>query len=588
MKQAVVLIHGIGEQKPMDTLRTFAGAVLPPADKGEERYWSKPDKMSELFELRRLTTPGRTKTDFYEYYWAYHVEGTKWRHLAHWFFGLLLRRWGNIPQGLRSIWLISWILLMMLAALTALGNVAHIQAWYAAQPYFGPAWVVSALAVLSIQGFLIYYVGDAARYLSPSPQNIALRQKIRAEGVYLLRQLHDSNKYDRIIVVGHSLGSVIGYDIITRLWLDYNTVYDFKTHAPSLANLLARHAPPQPVIKKRLFQVGCALSAASDLQTLQDFRSAQVEAWKEQRRWGNPWRITDFATIGSPLAHAMLLLASDGKDFTARKGQRELLTCPPVNDKEGYGYTDRPLPLVGYGRLFSPYILHHAAAFAVTRWTNLYFPASFGLFGDVIGGPLRDVLGLGIRDIPVKVRNWRRFTWLSHTAYWKERFMEDYALDALIRTLSLDSLRHFRVNPQTYDAGKELLDLTWRIGEAEKRRDALFFKELLADTLTFRRTNGMVVDKDTFLKELMNSANTFDSLESEDITVEIHEGVATVTLIVRAKGMREGKPLDGVYRNIRIFVREGDTQPKWKLHSWFNVRIPATTTFTQTAPDKNS
>jgi hypothetical protein len=30
MKQAVVLIHGIGEQMPMDTLRSFVGAVLGP------------------------------------------------------------------------------------------------------------------------------------------------------------------------------------------------------------------------------------------------------------------------------------------------------------------------------------------------------------------------------------------------------------------------------------------------------------------------------------------------------------------------------------------------------------------------------
>lgn len=459
MKQAVVLIHGIGEQKPMATLRKFAGAVLPPADQGQAPYWSKPDKMSELFELRRLTTPGRTKTDFYEYYWAYHVEGTKWWHLAQWFFDLLLRRWGNIPPGLRSIWVTSWILLSMLAALTALGYVAHLQAWYTAQPYFGPAWVASAVVVLSIQGFLIYYVGDAARYLSPSPQNIALRQKIRAEGVHLLKQLHnshqDSQPYDRIILVGHSLGSVIGYDIITRLWLDYNRVYDFKSRAPILAELLAKHAPPQPVIRKRLFHAGSALASASNLRTLQDFRSAQIEGWKEQRRWGNPWRITDFVTIGSPLAHAMLLLANDREDFTARKRQRELLTCPPVNDNKGYGYTDSPLPLVGYGRQFSPHILHHAAAFAVTRWTNLYFPAYLELFGDVIGGPLRKVLGLGIEDVPVKSRSWRRFTLFAHTAYWevepggceeapKVESMP-FAVEALRRCLGLDHLREFRI-----------------------------------------------------------------------------------------------------------------------------------------------
>jgi hypothetical protein len=469
-----------------------------------------------------------------------------------------------------------------------LGYVAHLQAWYAAQPYFGPAWIVSALAVLSIQGFLIYYVGDAARYLSPSPQNIALRQRIRAEGVRLLRHLHDSKSYDRIILVGHSLGSVIGYDIITRLWLDYNTAYDFKTHAPVLANLLAKHAPPQPVIRKKLFQTGSALSSTSNPQTLQDFRSAEVEGWKEQQRWGNPWRITDFVTMGSPLAHAMLLLASDQEDFTARKRQRELLTCPPMKDKEGYGYTDSPIPLVGYGRLFSPYILHHAAAFAVTRWTNLYFSAYLGLFGDVIGGPLRKVLGLGIEDIPVRSRSWRRFTLFAHTAYWKvetnvreedpkEETMP-FAVEALRHCLGLDHLRGFRIEAPAlhteHFADQDLRDLTIQMGEAEKRRDEMFFKTLLTDTLTFRRASGLIVDKDTFLKDLLNPTNTYDTLESEDISTQVHERVAIVTLLVRAKGMRDGKPFDGVFRNIRTFVRESDKNPAWQLHTWFNVQVP--------------
>src|SRR5439155_3474313 len=47
----------------------------------------------------------------------------------------------------------------------------------------------------------LFRSGDAARYLSPLPQNIKLRQTIRSEGLKLLRTLHDSRDYDRIIVV---------------------------------------------------------------------------------------------------------------------------------------------------------------------------------------------------------------------------------------------------------------------------------------------------------------------------------------------------------------------------------------------------
>ena len=61
-EQAVLFIHGIGEQRPMDTLRSFVGAVWT-SDTSLHRdhplgasCWSKPYELSQNFELRRLTT----------------------------------------------------------------------------------------------------------------------------------------------------------------------------------------------------------------------------------------------------------------------------------------------------------------------------------------------------------------------------------------------------------------------------------------------------------------------------------------------------------------------------------------------------
>jgi len=39
-RQAVVLIHGIGEQRPMDTLRSFVSGL------GFKTYHSRPDRLS--------------------------------------------------------------------------------------------------------------------------------------------------------------------------------------------------------------------------------------------------------------------------------------------------------------------------------------------------------------------------------------------------------------------------------------------------------------------------------------------------------------------------------------------------------------
>lgn len=127
---------------------------------------------------------------------------------------------------------------------------------------------------------------------------------------------------------------------------------------------------------------------------------------------------------------------------------------------------------------------------------------------------------------------------------------------------------------QKQTSDKELCDLARRMGEAEKDRDEAFFKTLLADKLTFRRASGVIVDKETFLNDLRNPGNTYETLESEEIAAEVYEGVAVTTLLVRAKGMREGKPFSGVFRNIRIFVQEPTNQPQWQLHAWFNLQLP--------------
>lgn len=448
MKQAVVLIHGIGEQKPMDTLRTFVSAVLPPAKDGKEQYFSKPDPMSELFELRRLQAIDHTATHFYEYYWAYHVQGTRLSHFVKWFFDLVRRKRCDIPVALQGIWFTLRILTFLIIAGSVLGVTADLQQWFTQLPYADRIWKGVILVLGVVQGVLIYYAGDAARYLTPNPENIALRQKIRQEGLELLKKLHESGEYDRIVIVGHSLGSVIGYDLIARLWIEYSNQSKFKKNADRIADCYRQKKSPQPFIGRKLYDSGSQLDAkkrCSSLRALSVFRKAQVAGWHEQRSFDNPWKISDFITLGSPLAHAMLLLANTGEEFEERKRQRELPTCPPEKDGKGYAYTFKEGTIsVNSGKLFTPLILHHAAPFAVTRWTNLYFPAHKGLFGDLIGGPLREVFGSGIRDVPLKATSWKRFTPLSHTRYWDRSAEFSPAVHALKRNLALSTLWKFQ------------------------------------------------------------------------------------------------------------------------------------------------
>jgi len=158
-------------------------------------------------------------TDFYELYWAHLMTGTAWRHVTAWAATLLLRWPWKVPSRLKTPWVICWIAVLIVAA-ALLGP---------SRPKSPSEWsLVGALTGLVIlvcksKGayFGLQYAGDAARYLSPRPENVGVRQAIRSAAVDLLTGLHDDptwRRYHRIILVGHSLGSVIGYDALTHLW----------------------------------------------------------------------------------------------------------------------------------------------------------------------------------------------------------------------------------------------------------------------------------------------------------------------------------------------------------------------------------
>ena len=424
MKQAVVVIHGIGEQRPMDTLRGFVEAMIPTdTPDGKPLYWSKPDRLSRNFDLRVLKSSGRTSTDFYEYYWAHKMQGTKLGHLLGWLWDIFKRPRRDIPDAIVPIWRSTRWTVLVLLLLIASGALAA--AWGQLPANDNPFALIPLLLAamgLGLRYSALAYLGDAARYLSPNPQNVMVREQIRADGVDLLRALHNQGDYERIIVVGHSLGSVIAYDIVGYLWHEY---HDQLTQLnPSNRELAARYAnrePLQPVVKEALPAAGALLDGS--LGSLMNFRQQQAEAFVEQRGLGNPWRITDLVTVGSPMAHASLLLGRSVSDFQQRMERREAPACPPTPDALGYGYNARQ-PLMLGQKPFTPHYLHHAAAFAVTRWTNLYFPAPFGVFGDIVGGPVKPVMGGGVLDLPVTVGNgkgWLARSWLSHTHYWSER-----------------------------------------------------------------------------------------------------------------------------------------------------------------------
>jgi hypothetical protein len=438
--QAVVIIHGIGEQHPMETVRAFADAVLPEPEQGGEKYFVRPDPLSESFELRKLQNRSQPRTHFFEYYWAYKVEGTKISHILPWLKQLLLRKPGRVTRQMFPLWVVSWLLIaltLIALGLDVLGPLKQLT------PQLPPFIVSIGSALLFSVFHLVFYlyIGDAARYLSPTPDNIKLRQAIRADGIQLLRKIHESGEYERVIVVGHSLGSVVAYDILKHLWQEYYTDY----RQPK--------ASSQPALAK-VEKIGEDLR--KNEATVESYMQAQVELWKEMRSLGNPWLVTDLITAGSPLTHAAMLLANDEDDLYARQRQRELPTDPPVPEVEKIKAGERRfysyLVWEGYGKKKDIKLraVHHGGLFALTRWTNLYYPALWGIFGDLVGGPLVPWFGPGVRDIAVgSSHKLTDRTLLAHLAYWNKESAQpssqklSVALDEVVKALDLDNLTYF-------------------------------------------------------------------------------------------------------------------------------------------------
>jgi hypothetical protein len=482
-RTAIVIIHGIGEQVPMETLTRFIDAAWtydealvdrgkPDPNTGERPRkvnvsWSKPDARNRSFELQLITTESdknRRRLDFFEYYWAHRVSGTTWEQVRTWLFALMLRNpITKVPRGVRPAWVVMWIvsaLFLYVSLVAGLATVeepiapsteqwapirltlelaARIHAWPKALTAM--VWGAIGLALGFVLKIMIDVVGDVVRYVEAKPKNIAIRQSIRENGVQLLETLMGIDEhgkpgptdYDRIVVVGHSLGTIIAYDILTHTFGRHNTRIDS-------ARLAGFDQPVRVALEE---MVRDALTDAAKDFKVDRYRELQDAAREELNALGNPWIVSDFISLGSPLTHAEFLMAKDREALEIAKEKRILPTCPPTLEYDGttkeHHFTYRSRVVQSEGdpkRIEAPRVPHHAALFAYTRWTNIYSPLRAVLFGDIVSGPLCHAFGVkregkqpvcGIKDVAVlpgaglEAEDKRRRL-LTHLRYWDREY----------------------------------------------------------------------------------------------------------------------------------------------------------------------
>jgi len=435
---AVVVVHGMGEQRPMDTLRSFVAGVKwqleqQDADEKSVKVRSKPDSIGDIFETTRLSMEGcydsadrktqkRPITDFYEFYWAHNLRGTKFGQMQTWLSQVILKPVGKVPERLKKIWWTVWGLFILIAGtsfLFAHHFLAIPVAWKAVAALFSGAlfsFIGGAISSFVKSSFL-NSLGDVARYMTPEPDNISGRSHIRQQGIAFLKKMHglsNETKPDRIIVVAHSLGTVVSYDLLRLLWTQHNTVYQT---APENG---------QPALDK--------LNALSvgDTIDLAEFQAAQYHCWAEARALGNTWLVTDFITLGAAL-NAMDYFMVTNEPIHKLIDERELPVCPPVPDEMTHTiYYRQYLDQAEGEKRKGVNVLHHGALFGMTRWTNIYYTSDF------VGGPMQRVFGQGITDLPIP----RNSLWAypgGHTEYWNKADGHNQALLELTNALKLNN-----------------------------------------------------------------------------------------------------------------------------------------------------
>jgi len=256
---AFVVIHGAGPHRPFQTLDSFVRGfweVLKEQNQASKIRWKhKLQRHKDWIEnYISLAPKGKPTLDFYEYYWdCYMVHEVTIEDVFDWLnkasagarrfyakmpelateyeeLGVDLFKDGEFKSGGYLI-LLGW-----------LGRVLRVLPLLRipiADSLIKPLLSVASKVIVDLLGDVVIYTTADVR-----SRNYEIRQKVLRGAVEELRLLLENNYYEQIIVVGHSLGSVIAYDALNRITHDMNAKGGISPElAPKIVGLVTFGSP---------------------------------------------------------------------------------------------------------------------------------------------------------------------------------------------------------------------------------------------------------------------------------------------------------------------------------------------------------
>jgi hypothetical protein len=269
-RTAIMVVHGIGQQQPLETMSHFVSnfskiyesEVRKHYDSGEaaiecrHRLKRFTDTWTESFvEIRSPSVAEATEVHVYEYYWAHLTQ----RQVS---LGEVFDWMLDVAEGAKAFY----------DANPALRRNNENDAFFKQDGEFkkfrylislaGKGRILYKLILLlksalkqgnalgrfltsKLTGPLVDFMGDVTLYTTTDTcsQYYEVRRKILEGAVEKARRLLVDDDYDEVLLLGHSLGSVIAYDVVDRLNKETNVEPGFVPSSEKLKGLITFGSP---------------------------------------------------------------------------------------------------------------------------------------------------------------------------------------------------------------------------------------------------------------------------------------------------------------------------------------------------------
>lgn len=268
-RTAFLVIHGIGEQNPFETIDAFARGMAKhlQADTKDlqanhrlvNRNGSNGGAWTESFIRLSDGHEDGDYIDIHEYYWAYLTEEKisvtevwqwveKTLNATRQYYNentQLIKRYEKdgeikfklekVAAELRRLSLYYYFLKVIITVLNFVSRIGPLK--------FVAKWAEKFESIL--KPYIVGYIGDVAIYTTTDEKSrfFSLRKNILTESQQLLESLLLDDSYDNVYIAAHSLGSVIAYDTLNRVNLKANLTEGDNLPVDKLKGLITFGSP---------------------------------------------------------------------------------------------------------------------------------------------------------------------------------------------------------------------------------------------------------------------------------------------------------------------------------------------------------